>query len=99
MWIPSIVPLLDQGAVFSIHTVACAKPATLTHDDDIRQSVNDQVANTGNVDLIEVAVDDPEVPNDCMVAELGVAVTMSCIGTYSLTWADIRAGTKSNTAT
>ena len=61
--------------------------------------MNDQVANIGNVDLAEVIVEDPAVPNNCMVAELGVAVTMSCNGTYTLTWADIRAGTRSNTAT
>ncbi|CAM9655643.1 unnamed protein product, partial [Sphacelaria rigidula] len=57
------------------------------------------VANSGNVDLTQVTVQDPAVPNDCVMTELGVAVTMSCNGTYSLTWADIRAGTRSNTAT
>ncbi|CAM9777840.1 unnamed protein product, partial [Sphacelaria rigidula] len=61
--------------------------------------MDDQVVNVGNVDLTEVTVQDPPVPNDCVVAELGVAVTMSCNGTYSLTWADIRAGTRSNRAT
>lgn len=58
------------------------------------------VRNTGNVTLTSVSITDPKLPAlSCTIATLAPgASNASCIGTYSITQADIDAGTLTNTA-
>ena len=64
------------------------------------------VTNTGNVPLTAVAVTDTAFSGtgappavSCPSADLAVAATMTCSGSYTITQADIDAGTVTNTAT
>ncbi|MGL5824319.1 MAG: beta strand repeat-containing protein, partial [Nocardioides sp.] len=58
------------------------------------------VTNTGNVPLTSYAVSDPQVgPVTCPPGALAVGQTATCTKTYTLTQADIDAGTVNNTAT
>ena len=58
------------------------------------------VTNTGNVTLSSVAVSDPKVGTvSCPVTTLAPGASVTCTGTYTLTQADVDAGTVNNTAT
>ena len=58
------------------------------------------VKNTGNVTLTSVGVSDPKVGTvSCPVSQLAPAATTTCTKTYTLTQADVDAGTVNNTAT
>jgi len=58
------------------------------------------VANTGNVTLTTVAVNDPTAgPVTCPVTSLLPGATVTCTATYPLTQADVDAGHVANTAT
>ncbi|MFT3860586.1 GEVED domain-containing protein [Micropruina sp.] len=58
------------------------------------------VTNTGNVTLTSVAVSDPKVGAvSCPVTELAPGASTTCTATYTLTQADIDAGTVRNVAT
>jgi len=58
-----------------------------------------EVANTGNVTLSAVSVDDPlVVPVVCTVNQLAPGQVTVCTGTYSATQADVDAGAFVNTA-
>ena len=58
------------------------------------------VTNTGNVTLTGVTVDDPLVgPVSCPVTTLAPGASTTCTATYTLTQADVDAGTVDNTAT
>jgi uncharacterized repeat protein (TIGR01451 family) len=56
--------------------------------------------NTGNVTLTSVGVSDPKVGTvSCPVTQLAPAATTTCTKTYTLSQADVDAGTVNNTAT
>ncbi len=58
------------------------------------------VTNTGNVTLTSVGVTDPKVgPVSCPVTTLAPAASTTCTKTYTLTQADVDAGSVVNTAT
>ena len=58
------------------------------------------VTNTGNVTLTSVGVSDPKVgPVTCPVTTLAPAASTTCTTTYTLTQADVDAGSVVNTAT
>lgn len=58
-----------------------------------------QVMNTGNVDLTAVSVMDPTVVHSCgVLGDLGPGKQISCPGFYTLTWLEINAEMKENTA-
>ena len=58
------------------------------------------VTNTGNVTLTSVGVSDPKVGAvSCPVATLAPGATTTCAATYTLTQADVDAGSVVNTAT
>ena len=58
------------------------------------------VTNTGNVTLSSIAVSDPKVGAvSCPVTTLAPGVPTTCTATYTLTQADVDAGTVLNTAT
>ena len=58
------------------------------------------VTNTGNVTLTSVDVDDPKVgPVTCPVTSLAPGASTTCTKTYTLTQADVDAGSVVNTAT
>ncbi len=58
------------------------------------------VTNTGNVTLTTVGVSDPKVgPVTCPVATLAPGASTTCTKSYTLTQADVDAGTVNNTAT
>ena len=58
------------------------------------------VTNTGNVTLDPVTVDDPLVgPVDCPVTSLAPGDSATCTATYTLSQADVDAGSVTNTAT
>jgi hypothetical protein len=58
------------------------------------------VTNTGNVTATSVALSDPKVgPVSCPVMILVPGASMTCTGSYTLTQADMDAGTVANTAT
>ena len=58
------------------------------------------VTNTGAVTLTDVAVDDPKTgPVDCPTTTLAPGASVSCFSAYTITQADVDAGTVDNTAT
>ena len=58
------------------------------------------VTNTGNVTLTGVSVNDPQVGTvTCPVATLAPAASTTCTASYTLTQADVDAGSVANTAT
>ena len=58
------------------------------------------LTNTGNVSLSSVGVSDPKVGTvSCPVTTLAPAATTTCTKSYTLTQADVDAGTVNNTAT
>jgi uncharacterized repeat protein (TIGR01451 family) len=58
------------------------------------------VKNNGQAPLTSVGVSDPKVgPVTCPVATLAVGASTTCTATYTLTQADVNAGTVVNTAT
>ena len=58
------------------------------------------VTNTGTVTLTNIAVNDPKVGTvSCPVTTLAPGESVTCTATYTLTQADITAGTVDNTAT
>ena len=58
------------------------------------------VTNTGNTVLQGVAVTDPKIPTvACQTTTLAVGASTTCTGTYTLTQADVEAGSVPNTAT
>ncbi len=57
------------------------------------------VTNTGNVSLTGIAVTDPKVTSvSCPVTTLAPAASTTCTATYTLTQADVNAGTVNNNA-
>jgi uncharacterized repeat protein (TIGR01451 family) len=57
------------------------------------------VVNTGNVTLTNITVTDPLIPAlSCPATELAPAASLTCSGTYTLTQADVDAGSVVNTA-
>ena len=87
------------------------KTGTLNDDDGTPGvSVSDtidytfRVGNTGNVTLTNVSVTDPLVapitcPSGNPIPSLAVGTNETCTGSYTVTQADIDAGTRDNTAT
>ncbi len=58
------------------------------------------MTNTGNVTLTAVGVSDPQVgPVTCPVTTLAPGASTTCTKTYTLTQADVDAGSVVNTAT
>ncbi|MGC3994264.1 MAG: GEVED domain-containing protein [Propionicimonas sp.] len=58
------------------------------------------VANTGNVTLAPIGVTDPKVGAvDCSATSLAPGASTTCSATYTVTQADVDAGTVDNTAT
>ena len=57
------------------------------------------VTNTGNVTLHGVTINDPLVAVSCPVAPLAPNASTTCTATYTLTQADVDAGSVTNTAT
>ncbi len=58
------------------------------------------VTNTGNTVLQGVAVTDPKIPSvACSTTTLAVGASATCTGSYTLTQADVEAGSVPNTAT
>ncbi|GAB3312298.1 hypothetical protein GCM10027298_37400 [Epidermidibacterium keratini] len=74
-------------------------------NDDGRVSAGDQidysfiVTNTGNVTISALAIDDPLVEVSCPVSSLLPGDAATCTATYTITQADMDAGTFDNTAT
>ena len=60
------------------------------------------VTNTGTLALVNVVVSDPLLPTlSCTIANLAVGATTSCVAsnnTYTITAADVTAGSRANTA-
>ncbi|MGY4719286.1 DUF7507 domain-containing protein [Naumannella huperziae] len=58
------------------------------------------VTNTGNVTLTDIAVNDPLIADvTCPITQLAPGAQTTCAASYTLTQADIDAGTVENTAT
>ncbi|MCE9622287.1 MAG: DUF11 domain-containing protein [Actinomycetia bacterium] len=105
---PSGPPVTDTGSTTvtaprtpSITVAKSAAPTTVTA---AGQTVNYSflVTNTGNVTLTSVDVTDP-LPGlsvvSCPVSTLAPAATTTCTASYTVTQADVNAGTILNTAT
>ena len=84
-------------------TVADTNGNTVTGDAGDVISYSFAVSNTGTLALSNVVVTDPLLPTlSCTVASLAVGATTSCTATgntYTITAADVTAGSRANTAT
>jgi LPXTG-site transpeptidase (sortase) family protein len=97
VYVPSIVltttPMLNDAVV--------APSGVVNAGDTITYSFS--VENTGTVTITSIVVTDPLLPSlTCTIASLASAATASCTATnniYTLTQADINAGSRANTAT
>jgi uncharacterized repeat protein (TIGR01451 family) len=101
--LPTITNLPQTPAMTLVKTAA--DPTTAAGANATLVDANDTieytftVANTGNVTLTGIAVNDAKVPTiTCLATSLAPGISTDCTGTYQLSQTDLDAGTVQNTA-